>query len=336
MAFRASMPKRHHNPPARTPTPAADARLTDERSQSQTVRDEPVLKLAQNLHQETTGNRPQVIDAANDTALLPVRLPEPSILYKSARHKPHRLPISPPAGSSSPGGAAAPVPRNAFEPLTRGGARNRADRRTDALRTEQVQSLRDAVGFAEAVGLPLSRFTTIHWERAGLSDGSRATTAFKRELTRLAARRGYTLAFAWVRENGPGKGDHVHILWHGPADWPDLEPCLRRAMKATGAVNRAKVRRTLSVGRSLRAALAGGPDYLANLGAVVGYLVKGASPEAMRTLGLDRSEPGGVVIGKRCGVSQNIGPEAWRMHFATKTRGRAAMTSPSTNVGFRT
>ncbi|MBX9614905.1 MAG: hypothetical protein K2X25_04880 [Caulobacteraceae bacterium] len=175
-----------------------------------------------------------------------------------------------------------------------------------------MQALMAAVAFAETLGLPLSRFTTIHWERAGLRDGARATTAFKKELTRLAARRGYTLAFVWVRENGPGKGDHVHILWHGPApeDWPDLESCLRRAMKAAGAANINGVRRTLSVGRSLRAALAGGADYLANLGAVSGYMVKGASPEAMRTLGLDRSEPGGVVIGKRCGVSENIGETA--------------------------
>jgi len=313
------MPKRHHRPPTPTLSPVFgekalddDARLTYQRSQSQTVRDKSVLKLAQNWPEETTGNRPQVIEVANDIALRPVHLPEPSILYKSARHKPHCPPIGPPAGSPAPGGAASPspTPRHAFEPLARGGARNRAGRRSDALRTDQVQSLMTSAAFAETLGLPLSRFTTIHWERAGVSDGMKATTAFKTELTKQAARRGYTVAFLWVRENGPGKGDHVHILWHGPEDWPDLERCLRRAMKAAGAVNRKGVRRTLSVGRSLRAALAGGPDYIANLGAVVGYMVKGASPAAMRTLGLDRSEPGGVVIGKRCGVSENIGETA--------------------------
>jgi hypothetical protein len=324
-------------------TPSACDRRGYRRSRSHIVPGEPVLKLARSSLELTTADHPEVIETANDTALTTGDRPGPSILYLSAGHS--RTPAlmdgevgrsAVPSNSAAPSPTSTPLPpRHSFEPLTRGGAKNRADRRTSALSEEQVRNLMEAVAFAETLGLPLSRFTTIHWAKASVRDGGKATAAFIKALTRLASARGYPVAFVWVRENGPDKGDHVHILWHGPEDWPDLQRCLRRAMKATDAVNRKDVRRTLSVGRSLRAALAGGPDYLANLGAVFSYLVKGADPEALTTLGLDRAEAGGVVVGKRCGVSENIGPEARRRGSATNTRGRATKTQPSANVRFR-
>jgi UDP-N-acetyl-D-mannosaminuronate dehydrogenase len=42
----------------------------------------------------------------------------------------------------------------------------------------------------------------------------------------------------------------------------------------------------------------------------LGYVLKGASPEAASQFALKRLEPGGRVIGKRCGTSQNIGAKA--------------------------
>ena len=193
----------------------------------------------------------------------------------------------------------------------------------------------EAVVFAEARRLPLSRFTTIHWERARVINEVRATTAFLKSLGEQARRRGHPVAYLWTREDGPDKGGHLHLLWHGPADWPDLEPCLRRAMKAAGAMNRKGVRRTFSVGRSQRAAVASRPEYLANLTVVLAYILKGGSEDALEALNLERGEPGGTVVGKRCGVSQNIGPEARRRHFATGTLGRVTKGPRSSGVGFR-
>ena len=43
---------------------------------------------------------------------------------------------------------------------------------------------------------------------------------------------------------------------------------------------------------------------------VVGYLLKGAEPDAAQVLGLSKIEAGGRVIGKRCGWSENIGDAA--------------------------
>lgn len=309
------MPKRH----TLLAAPVADARLTDRRSQSEVVHGGPVLKLACQAREPTTDDASQVIEAANDTAESAVRLPEPCILYRGAPHKsdpaPEALGSPPAASSADPVGGLSAMPGGEgarFRPSSRGGARNRADRRTTVLTERQARNLMEAVALAETLGLPLSRFTTIHWERAGVINEVRATTALLKSLGEHARRRRYPLAYVWTRENGPQKGGHLHLLWHGPVDWPDLERCLRRAMKAAGAVNRKGVRRTLSVGRSLRAAVASRPEYLANLTTVQGYILKGGSVEALDTLGLDRAEPGGVVVGKRCGVSENLGPTARR------------------------
>ncbi|MEQ1495160.1 MAG: hypothetical protein ABL912_05275 [Novosphingobium sp.] len=56
---------------------------------------------------------------------------------------------------------------------------------------------------------------------------------------------------------------------------------------------------------------AGNPDLHAiNLEAALAYFLKGAGREASSCFGLERLEPGGRVIGKRCGTSQNIGAKA--------------------------
>jgi hypothetical protein len=53
------------------------------------------------------------------------------------------------------------------------------------------------------------------------------------------------------------------------------------------------------------------PEHHAvNLAVALGYVLKGASAEAAERFGMDRLEPGGLVIGKRCGTSQNIGKAA--------------------------
>lgn len=56
---------------------------------------------------------------------------------------------------------------------------------------------------------------------------------------------------------------------------------------------------------------AGNPDLHAiNLAAALAYILKGASAEAASQFDLKRLEPGGRIIGKRCGTSQNIGAKA--------------------------
>jgi hypothetical protein len=176
-----------------------------------------------------------------------------------------------------------------------------------------AHNLIEATLYADWAGMPFNRFTTVHWQAAGVMDGLKATSRFLKLLGDWLRANGFPFAYVWVRENGYGKGEHVHILWHGPADFPAFRRLLRRWLKACGAVRRKGVCHTVSIARSLHSAVAGGDDYRANLTRVLDYHVKGADRAARASLGIKRFEPGGEVTGKRCGVSVNIGPAARRL-----------------------
>ena len=210
-----------------------------------------------------------------------------------------------------------------------GGARNRSDRSSDSLSLKQATGIIHAAQFAAAIGLPFNRHVTIHWERAGISDceAARATARFlKLASDWIASRAGRWVlkttengngasswfTWVWVRENDVGgkgpKGSHVHILLHVPAEltWSGWQVrCWLE--RVTGNRYRAGVMKTARIGGSLRAAADNTAAYQANLAEVVSYLLKGASADVHRALGLARIESGGRVIGKRAATSQNIG-----------------------------
>lgn len=192
-----------------------------------------------------------------------------------------------------------------------GGARNRADRTSDALTPTQVELLLAAAEFAERIGLPLNRHIIIHWEEAGIedSDAARATTAFLKSLHDGIRKTGGDSATIWVRENGDCKGSHVHILAHIPAGQLRMVKRLqcRWVSRATGK----HYRREALYGRPVVGAKQAGPLYRANLETVIRYIAKGANADAASLIAPRKAEPGGTVIGKRCGTSQNIGRAAF-------------------------
>ncbi|MFC4442179.1 hypothetical protein [Caulobacter henricii] len=193
----------------------------------------------------------------------------------------------------------------------RGGARNTASRRTIALSESDARKVLEASNHAELTGLPFNAFKTIHWERAGVTDDLAATGRFLKLAGDWIRSRGGQFGWAWTREGGPAKGNHVHIVFHLPPELArDFHRRQRGWLKACGARWRSKVVLTRRIGRNLRQALAGGEDYRVNLGEVLDYILKGADRSARERLGIERDEPGGVVIGKRCGISQNLGPAA--------------------------
>lgn len=196
----------------------------------------------------------------------------------------------------------------------RGGSRNRRGRSSEALSEPAVRGIIAAAEFAPVIGLPLNRFTTIHWQKADVSDGLAATGRFLKLARDWLRLQGGGFAFVWVREGGLAKGEHVHILLHLP---PDLAPEFRRRVRGwlqcCGARWRRGVMYSRPVGRSLRHAMGGhvySEAYADHLAAGVGYIVKGATAETGARLGLRRLEPGGVIVGKRSGVSQNLGAGA--------------------------
>ena len=196
----------------------------------------------------------------------------------------------------------------------RGGSRNRRGRSSEALSEPAVRGIIAAAEFAPAIGLPLNRFTTIHWQKAGVTDGLAATGRFLKLARDWLRLQGGGFAFVWVREGGPAKGEHVHILLHLPPDLaPGFRRCVRGWLKACGASWRRGVMYSRPVGRSLRHALGGDlytESYRDHLAAGLGYILKGATAEARKRIGLLRAEAGGLVLGKRSGFSQNLGPSA--------------------------
>jgi hypothetical protein len=195
-----------------------------------------------------------------------------------------------------------------------GGPRNSARRTSDALTHNQAAQIIAAAQFAARVCLPLNRHLTIHWQAAGVPDcrAAAATAAFLALARDWLRKRRAPCAWAWVRENGVGKGSHVHILLHCHPELARAFSAMQRRWlrRVTGNPYRARIIQTARIGGTVNAAYSAPAVYAENLAAVVGYLLKGTLPEAARELGLARLEAGGSIIGKRCATSQNIGRAA--------------------------
>ena len=196
----------------------------------------------------------------------------------------------------------------------RGGARNRASRESHALTVAQIANLRAAERHANKIGLPFTRMISIHWEAAAvpLAGMAKATGRFTGLMTKALARHGSGTAWLWTHENCGPKGGHCHLLAHVPATLVPVITGLQLGWlrRITGKPYRARVIHSKPIGGRLGLET-GNPDLLAiNLEAALAYVLKGASPEAASHFALERLEPGGRVIGKRCGTSQNIGAKA--------------------------
>lgn len=269
--------------PAPAPPPVVKG---ERRSGCETVRLCPRLKLAIDRLGEAVADPAQVIEAANDIGPRATTAETALYPYKSC------------------------IPCRTLPPVSgRGGARNRASRRSKALSEADARKVLDAAHYAVMAGLPFNRFTTVHWERAGVADGLGATGRFLKLAGDWIRSRGGRAAWVWVREGGLAKGAHVHILMHLSPDLADGFNRRQRCwLRACGATWRAGVLFSRPIGRTLRHAMIGGDDYSANLGETLDYVLKGADTAARERLAIRRCEPGGETVGKRCGVSQNLGP----------------------------
>lgn len=191
-----------------------------------------------------------------------------------------------------------------------GGARNSANRTSDGLTRQQAELLCDAALTAIAIGRALNRHITVHWQAIGTPDhrAATATTAFLKYFREWL---GGGTAYIWTRENGDGKGSHLHILAHMPAGRCMNGARSRRWLeRITGQPYRRGTIRTTRIGG---ASDPDGPAYAANLRAVVAYILKGVAADTAMALGIAHS-PGGRIIGKRCGTSRNVGAKARQNH----------------------
>ena len=203
---------------------------------------------------------------------------------------------------------------------TWGGARNRADRATDALSDDKVDDLSNAARFALATGRTFQRHWIVHYGRAGIAEHEAA--GFLRKLfdqvRRQARRAGGELTALWVREQASTYGEHAHILLHLPPGL-SLRNRTRRWIETAGGTYQPGVSMTKSIGGRLDKQTANngsntGEHHRENAANVVRYLLKSASAEKGEQLGLTRHGRVGRIIGKRCGWTQNIGNVARIRH----------------------
>lgn len=204
------------------------------------------------------------------------------------------------------------VAANAPRTGCRGGARNRADRESHALTQAQVANLRAAERHARQIGLPFTRWITISWKLAGvpLEGMVKATGRFVDLLSRTLARHGSQTAWIWVHENGPNYGWHCHLAIHVPAELVPLVMKLQKRWlrRITRRPYFAGVIKSKPIGLRLGLEKANPPLHAENLNVVMGYACKAAPQSALDALVIDRPhKDGGLVLGKRCSMSQNIG-----------------------------
>lgn len=227
---------------------------------------------------------------------------------------PHKLPISGTGTAVAISylrlGGAAHLPCS----TGRGGARNRADRESDALTAIQIANLEAADRHARAIGLPFTRMITIHWQAAGvaLADMVKATGRFLDLLTKALARNETKTAWLWTLENGDRKGGHCHLLVHVPAVLVSKLTRLQKGwLKRISGRDYVKgVIHSKPIGGWLGLEIGNPELHAVNLAVALGYVLKGANAEAAEQFNLARLEAGGRIIGKRCGTSQNIGAKA--------------------------
>ena len=191
---------------------------------------------------------------------------------------------------------------------TWGGARNRRDRVTNALRLQQSEDMLKAMAIAELRAMPLTRHWIVDYENAGIDDkdGAAFIGRLLSQCRRYAKRHGGTFAAVWVREVGGRNGAHAHIAFHWPRGWK-LGYLTRRWIKAAGGTYRKKVSRVVPIGGSINCAWTSPDLYHVNLENLANYLVKGSDRNGAQELGLELLKSGGRIIGKRSGRTQNLG-----------------------------
>ena len=145
-----------------------------------------------------------------------------------------------------------------------------------------------------------------------------ATGRFIDMMTRALAKHHGKMACIWVHENGHGKGGHCHLLAHVPIELVPVVAGLQRGWlrRITGNKYRKRVIRSDPIGGRLGLET-GNPDlHAANLAVALGYVCKGAPQAVLDAFCIDRAhEPGGHIIGKRCGTSQNIRAKARKSKY---------------------
>ena len=180
----------------------------------------------------------------------------------------------------------------------------------------QATNLIEAVAFAKSAGLPLVAHLTIHWAYTDVGDDAdgKLFAKVREGLDKWARRHGFPLTCIWARERmsgGQAEVVHCHLLFHLPVEYRtganlrQVEAAIYRLINKHG-------RRDGEHGHGywadevIKLVIHDNPDGK--------YLIKGGGPKVWKLFRLrnEHRRLQGIIHGKRCGTTQNIGPAARR------------------------
>jgi hypothetical protein len=173
----------------------------------------------------------------------------------------------------------------------------------------QATNIMAAVRFAREIGTPLLAHATIHWAGTHVGDDpdgrhfAKVREGFDKWLLRSGVPGGLTAI--WARERlsgGSAEVVHCHMLFHLPCPfhkgrkYGQVVHALERLIDRHGEAN--------YLDCTLRLTFPSNPNGV--------YLLKGGGPDVWRRFAVPRlwRKPQGLIFGKRCGVTENIGAAA--------------------------
>jgi hypothetical protein len=172
-------------------------------------------------------------------------------------------------------------------------------------RVPQATNIIEAVDFAKSIDLPLVAHLTIHWSgTVAFDDHDGARFAKVREgLSKVLLRRGIPVAWVWCREcKAHTDIVHCHLLFHLPVEYrsgPKLEEMKDHLVRLVDRHGNGILGEF-----AVRLVIWPDPDGL--------YLIKGGGPLVWKRFPRIRKDwrtSQGIIYGKRCGVSQSLGPK---------------------------
>jgi hypothetical protein len=179
----------------------------------------------------------------------------------------------------------------------------------------QASNMMEAVAFARMIDLPLVAHLTIHWAFSDVGDDpdGKLFAKLREGLDKWARRHGFPLTGIWARERmsrGQAEVVHCHLLFHLPVPYRsgkgrrEVEEAIYRLMARHGRHAGEKRGDGYWADNVIKLVIHDNPDGK--------YLVKGGGPEVWRLFGVrkDHQRSQGLIHGKRCGTTENIGPSA--------------------------
>ena len=203
-------------------------------------------------------------------------------------------------------GACSRVPEVHSDEPTKPGKRTRASKR---ITMHQASSMMEAVAFAKSIGLPLVAHLTIHWSLTDIGDDpdGKLFAKVREGLHKWLDRQGIVFAATWARERqcrGQSDVEHCHLLFHLPVPYQtgkrfgQVRDAILRLVKLHGG--------DITDERAIHPTIWPDPDGK--------YLIKGGGPKVWKRFRLRKEHRRfqGIIHGKRCGTTENIGPAARR------------------------